>query len=152
MPYTSADARQQLIDSIGVAIEQLAIALASLSELYERLDENAADAVEESLFRPVQLAYGRARAAHSAFAQRYALPARTFAQAPPVSPSLSAGALLQSAVEAVAQADGEIAELQDSMLPVEVGDRELRAELEGVRMLLDAIPARAREIQRTLGR
>jgi hypothetical protein len=38
------------------------------------------------------------------------------------------------------------------MLPVEVGDQELRADLEHVRSLLGGLGARARELERTLGR
>jgi hypothetical protein len=152
MSYTNAQARQQLLDAIAGASDRLAVALSSLSELYERVDENAAEVVEERLFRPVQLAYGRARSAHAAFAQRSGLPSREFAPAPAAAPSLSASELLGEAVAAASQADAELAELQDSMLPVEVGDRELREELGGIRTLLGELPARARDIQRTLGR
>ena len=38
------------------------------------------------------------------------------------------------------------------MLPVEVGDAELRAGLEAIRSLLDRTRSRARELVRTLGR
>jgi hypothetical protein len=38
------------------------------------------------------------------------------------------------------------------MLPVEVGDEALRAGLADTRSLLDALPARARELLRILGR
>jgi hypothetical protein len=38
------------------------------------------------------------------------------------------------------------------MLPVEVGDAELRAGLEQVRTLLGTLPGRARQFMRTLGR
>jgi hypothetical protein len=38
------------------------------------------------------------------------------------------------------------------MRPVEVGDAELRAGLAEVRTLLDAMPERARELVRVLGR
>lgn len=52
----------------------------------------------------------------------------------------------------MAEADTELSELQDSMMPVEVGDAELRAGLAEVRELLADLPARAREFTRTLGR
>jgi hypothetical protein len=45
-----------------------------------------------------------------------------------------------------------LATLQDSMLPVEVGDPELRADLEQVRSLLQGLGARAQQIMRTFGR
>ena len=59
---------------------------------------------------------------------------------------------LDSAVDGVARADGALATLQDSMLPVEVGDPELRAGLEDVRKLLGEVPGHARQFVRTLGR
>jgi hypothetical protein len=45
-----------------------------------------------------------------------------------------------------------IAELQDSMKPVEVGDQQLRAGLMDVRERLGDVRLRARELLRTLGR
>jgi hypothetical protein len=38
------------------------------------------------------------------------------------------------------------------MLPVEVGDAELRAGLAEVRQVIDTLPSRARELTRVLGR
>ena len=60
--------------------------------------------------------------------------------------------LLDSAVEAAEEADGTLSTLQDSMLPVEVGDAPLRAGLEEVRRLIGDLRGRARELARTLGR
>jgi len=150
--YTSAAGRQQLLDTVAAAAERLAAALAALSELYERLDERSADAVEEALFRPVQMAYGRAQRAHSAFAERHGLAPRVFAGAPAPAPALGVKGFLDSALAAIGEADRLLAELQDSLLPVEVGDRELRGDLERVRALLGGLGGRARELQRTLGR
>ena len=45
-----------------------------------------------------------------------------------------------------------LGELQDSMLPIEVGDVELRAGLSEVRELIGGVRVRARELVRTLGR
>jgi hypothetical protein len=59
---------------------------------------------------------------------------------------------LDDAVQAVTSADVTLATLQDSMLPVEVGDPPLRAGLEEVRSLLGHTSASARELLRTLGR
>jgi hypothetical protein len=59
---------------------------------------------------------------------------------------------IEDAVEVVAEADAALAELQDSMMPVEVGDPELRAGLAEVRELAGALPGRARGLLRTLGR
>ena len=41
MPYTTADARQQLLDTIAEAADRLGAAVSSLSEAYERLDEHS---------------------------------------------------------------------------------------------------------------
>ncbi len=61
-------------------------------------------------------------------------------------------ALLDGAVDAVAEADTILSVLQDSMMPVEVGDRELRAGLAEVRELVASLRRRAREFVRVLGR
>jgi hypothetical protein len=150
--YTTAEARQQLLDSVAVATGEIAIALASLGEAYELLDERTADVLESELFRPVQMAYGRAQRTHAEFAERHGLPRRQFEPASPGAPSLGVRGLLETAVEASERADGVLADLQDSMLPVEVGDPPLRAGLEDVRRLIGELRARSRELMRTLGR
>jgi hypothetical protein len=152
MAITNAEARQQLLDALGEATDHLGSALAYLGAAYERLDEHTADQLEEQLFRPVQSAYGRAQRTYSEFAGRYDLPGRKFSQASPGAPSQDARHLIDAAVEAVAQADGTLSTLQDSMLPVEFGDPELRAGLQGVRELLGDLRGRARGLVRTIGR
>jgi hypothetical protein len=152
MAYTTADARQQLLDTMAEATEALGSALAALGEAYEQLDERSGDVLERELFRPVQLAYGRARRTHAAFAERHGLPRRAFEPALPGAPSRRARGFIDDGVDGARRADELLATLQDSMLPVEVGDAELRAGLEEVRSLLGALPARARELERTLGR
>jgi hypothetical protein len=152
VPYATADARQQLLDSVVQAGEALGAALASLTEAYELLDENAAERLEEELFRPVQLAYGRARRTQSEFAARYELPGRSFEPAVRGAPSHGVKGFLEAAVEAIGEADQALATLQDSMLPIEVGDPELRAGLEQVRTLIGPLSGRARELVRTFGR
>jgi hypothetical protein len=52
----------------------------------------------------------------------------------------------------VGEADGDLAQLQDSMIPVEVGDAELRAGLAEVRALVGGLRWQARDLVRTLGR
>ena len=152
MAYTTADARQQLLDGLAEAIDEIAFALASLGEAYEQLDEQKADELEQELFRPVQMAYGRAKRTHAEFARRHGLPARSFEPAAPGPPSQGIKGFLSSAVEAVGKADRALATLQDSMLPIEVGDAELRAGLADVRRLLAGLPEQARQLLRTLGR
>jgi len=152
MAYTTADGRHQLLDTLAQATEELGLALASLSEAYERLDESTAERLEQELFRPVQTAYGRAKRTHAEFAERYGLGADDFQPAIPGAPSRGVRGFLDDAVNASAAADATLATLQDSMLPVEVGDPELRAGLEEVRALLAHLGARAHELVRTLGR
>jgi hypothetical protein len=152
VPYTTAEGREQLLDTVADAVELLGTALADLTELYELLDERTADVLEEEVFRPVQRAYGRARRAYSDFAARHELPNREFQPAVAGAPSHGVRGFLDSATDSVGQADVVLAELQDSLLPVEVGDAQLRADLEAVRTLLSGVRASAREITRTLGR
>jgi hypothetical protein len=150
--YIAGEARQEMLDTLGEAIDDLAAALAAIGGAYEQLSAVPADRLEEELFRPVQAAYGRAKRTHAGFAERQGLAARTFAPAPPGLPSTGIRGFVDSAVESVAEADAVLAELQDSMMPVEVGDPEFRAGLTEVRELLGGVRARAREFVRTLGR
>jgi hypothetical protein len=152
MAYATSEARQQLLDMLAEATDALGFALACLAEAYDKLDEHNGDRLEQELFHPVQVAYGRANATHSGFAGRHGLPGRTFEQqAAGVSPRGAPG-FIDQAVEAVAEADRALAELQDSMLPVEAGDAELRAGLTATRERVRGLPGTARELLRTLGR
>jgi hypothetical protein len=150
--YVAREARLELLETVAEAIDELAAALAALGAAYEQLDEHSADRLEAALFRPVQAAYGRAQRTHAGFAQRHGLPGRSFAAAAAGVPSQGVRGFLDGAVEAIAEADGILAQLQDSMMPVEVGDAELCAGLADVRELLADLPSRARELVRTVGR
>lgn len=150
--YTAAEGRQQILDALALAADEIALALAELSEAYEHLDERTAERLEESLFAPVQAAYGRAKRTHKEFAQRSRLPERQFATPAQVAPSTAVKQLIERALEALVRADLGLGELQDSMLPVEVGDRELRAGLTETRSAIAELPARARRLMRTQGR
>lgn len=152
MAYTTAEGREQILSDLAVGIEHIADALARLGEAYEQLDEQHADVLEEQLFRPVQSAYGRAKRTYSEFASRSGLRTRAFTEHSPGAQSQSVRELIERAGDAAHDADQAIAELQDSMLPVEVGDPELRAGLSAVRESLSAVPARARGLVRTVGR
>lgn len=152
MAYVTLEARQRLLDTVAEAIDELSGALAVIGAAYEQLDEHSADRLEEELFRPVQVALGRARRTHSGFADRHGLPGRTFAPGSAGLPSQGAKAFLERAVEAIGEADFILADLQDSMMPVEVGDAELRAGLAEVRELIAPLPDRARALERTRGR
>jgi hypothetical protein len=152
MSYTSAEARELILDDLGSAVDRIAVALAALGDAYELLDDQTADALEETLFRPVQAAYGRGQRTHTEFAKRYGLRERTFEQPSSGAEVHDPRILLDRVSDAAEQAEQEIADLQDGMLPVEVGDKELRAGLSEVRELLSRVPARAAELVRTVGR
>ena len=152
MTYTNADARQQLLDQVAAAAEDIGLALANLTEAYEQLDDSSAQRLEDQLFRPLQLASGQAQRTYAEFAARYRLPMRTFETAQPHVPEHDAKGIIENAAAIVARADQTLATLQDSMLPIEVGDPQLRAGLEQVRVLLGDIGRRSREVTRTLGR
>ncbi|MBV9310222.1 MAG: hypothetical protein JOZ73_05290 [Solirubrobacterales bacterium] len=152
MAYTESEARQQLLDDLGTAIDKLAVALSLLGVAYEQLDERTSEQLEAGLFRPVQLTYGRLQRTHGAFADRSGIPRRTFSPAAPGAPSQSPVQLLESAADVIGQSDEAIAALQDSMLPVEVGDVELRHGLADARLTLDGLPLRAHELVRVVGR
>jgi hypothetical protein len=152
MAYATQEARQDLLDTLAEATDQVGAAIAALGAAYEQLDEQSGDRLEEELFRPVQLAYGRARRTHTAFAQRHGLPERAFEPAAPGHPSQGVKGFIESAIESVAAADVELVALQDSMLPVEVGDPELRAGLAEVRAQLADLPGRGRRFMSLFGR
>jgi hypothetical protein len=149
---TTVEARQQLLESVAGATDSIGSALSSLGAAYEQLDEKSADELEENLFRPVQLAYGRARRTYSEFAARHGLEARDFQPPSPGLASIGAKVFIENAVEAVGRADHELSELQDSLLPVDVGDEELRAALADLRELVGGTSQRARALVRTIGR
>jgi hypothetical protein len=77
--------------------------------------------------------------------------ARTFAAPSPGLPGEPRDEIAR-AVDQLHLADETLAALQDSMLPVEVGDPEVRAGISEVRSLIAPVPGRARELLRTLGR
>jgi hypothetical protein len=149
---TTVEARRQLLDTLAVATDQIGQALAALGAAYEQLDEHSADELEEKLFRPVQLAFGRARRTHAGFAARHGLATREFETPSPGLASIGAKQFIENAVAAVSRADGALATLQDSLLPIEVGDQELRASLAELRELVGGLSTRARELLRTIGR
>ena len=152
MAYTASEARQELLDTVAEAANELGLASACLAEAYEQLDEQSGDRLEEQCFRPVQMAYGRAKRTHTAFAGRHGLQAAAFEPQPTGLSSQGAAAFIARAVEAVGAADRALADLQDSMLPVEAGDEELRAGLKAIREPLGGLAGKAREFLRRLGR
>ena len=152
MAITATEAKRQILDDLGGAIDRIGLAVAALGEAFELLPEAAGERLETTLFRPVQRAYARSRRTHAGFAERSGLPSGAFELPSAGLASQGVGAFAKQAVVAVAEADRKIAELQDSLLPIESGDAELRSGLSEVRELLAAVPAGAREFLRTLGR
>jgi hypothetical protein len=153
MAYVTSEARRELLDEIARATEEIGRSLAALGAAYEQLDEATGDRLEEQLFRPVQVAFGRARRTHSGFAERHGLPGREFTAPDSAGPpSQGVRAFIEQAQDAAAEADDILAELQDSMRPVEVGDAELRAGLADVRAHLATVEENGRELIRIFGR
>lgn len=152
MAYTTAEARAQILDELAAAADRIGIALSALSDAYEWVDESTADRLEQELFHSVQAAYGRAQRTHGEFARRHGLAGRSFSQPSAGTRPGDARAAIERAGEELREADELLASLQDSMLPVEVGDQELRAGLTQVRDLISGLPHRAHDLLRTLGR
>jgi hypothetical protein len=152
MAYVTAEARQDLLDALAAATDDIGVALGALGDAYELLDDVSAEQLEDALFGPVQVAYGRAKRTHAEFADRHGLPKRTFASPPSGAPSRGVKGFLDTAVGAVVKADGELGQLQDSMLPVEVGDAELRAGMAEVRRQIGDVAGHARQFVSRLGR
>ena len=152
MAYTSMEARQELLDDVAEAIDEIGFALASLGDAYEQLDEQTADRLEAELFGPVQAAYGRLKRTYAESARDHGLASRAFEPQAAGLQSVGAKGLIDQAVESVTRADGALAAVQDSSKLIELGDAELRAGLTETRGLLGGLHGRARELERTLGR
>ena len=65
MAYNTAEARQELLDDVAEATDDIGVALAAVGAAFEQLDDYNADKLEQELFRPIQMAYGRAQRTHS---------------------------------------------------------------------------------------
>jgi hypothetical protein len=152
VPRTALEDRQQILADLAIAVDQIALATACLGEAYEQLDVSTADRLEEDLFRPAQKALGRAKRTYSQFAGRVGLPERAFESPSPGLPSQGVKRFVERAAQASGHAGETVASLQDSMLPIEAGDADLRAGLAEIRELADEVPARAPAFLRTLGR
>ncbi|MDQ3647826.1 MAG: hypothetical protein M3433_04465 [Actinomycetota bacterium] len=152
MAYTTAEGRQELLDTLAEATSHIGAALESMGAAYEQLDEQAADRLEEELFGPAQKAYGRAQRVYSAFAGRHELTAGPFGPHSSGLPSIGARGFIDEAAAALAEAGAALVSLQESPPWTEVGDTELRAGVAEIRGLVDDLPERARGLVRTLGR
>ena len=122
------------------------------AKAFELLATGSADRLEDELFRPVQKAYVRTKRTRTGFAQRVARETdepELEARRPAVA---GRKGLHPAGVAAATQADLILSELQDSMMPVEGGDAELRAGLSEIRELLSPVRVSAGAFLRTLGR
>jgi hypothetical protein len=149
---TTVEARGQILDELAGATIQIGFAVGCLGAAYELLDEVTADRLEGELFRPAQRALIKAKRTSSAFAGRYGLTAPVREAPSPGLASQGVKVFVERAITAATEASRRIAELQDSMLPIEAGDAELRAGLAETRELVDGVPAPARSFLSTLGR
>ena len=152
MSYTVQQGQEQILQVLAEAAEEIGFALASLGEAHEQLDDQTAERLESELFRAVQLAYGRLRRTYTDFAKRSGLQTPTLAQRAAGAPGAGVKHIIESAIAATEKANSDLIELQDSMLPVEVGDEQLRAGIAEVRELIDGLRGHARDFVRVLGR
>ena len=152
MPYTTTEGRQELLELLGQATEQLGRALGSLGEAYERLDEQTADRLEEELFGPAQKAFGRLQRIYADFAGRAGLPGRSFAAESAGLPSSGAAGFIEEAVFALSESAASLVSLQEAEPWTEVADDELRTGVAEARQVVDPLPGQARGLVRTLGR
>ena len=152
MTYAAAEARQELLDTVAEAVEQIAVALGALGDAYEQLDDDSADRLEASIFKPVQSAYAVATRPYAGFAGRHGLADRAFAGAPEGAVSHDVRVIVGRAIDAAAEADLILSELQDSLAPVEVGDPELRSGLAEVRRTLGGVSRSGHDFVSLIGR
>jgi hypothetical protein len=152
MAYITEEARQELVDSVAEAAGELASALTYVGAAYEELDEQSGDHLEEELFRPLQVAYGRAQRTVTTFADRHRLTVPDMGGRDAGLVSRGVKELIGDGSDAIQQAEAILTELQDSLSPVEVGDPELRAGLADIRERLADLPARAEGFISRFGR
>src|SRR2546423_9394452 len=105
MAYTTAEGQRELLGTFAGATDEIGFALAALGAAYEQLDEANADRLEEELFGPVQVAYGRAQRTCAEFATRHGVPSRTFETPSPGLPSAGPQGFIDAAVEAADRAN-----------------------------------------------
>jgi hypothetical protein len=152
MAVTALEARTKILADLAVAVDRAALAVAAFGEAFEQLPDAAGERLQSELFRPAQRAFARGQRTHSGFAERHGLEGRTFELPSPGLASQGASVLVERGVAAAFDADRRVAELQDSLLPVESGDAELRSGLSEFREALAPVPGNAREFLRVLGR
>ena len=122
-PMTDREARQELLDDLATAIDELAIALAVFGAAYELLDETAPPTAWRRAVSPVADRL-RPREAPLRRLRRPLLAQAPHLQATErVLGSQGVRAFLERAVRSHRRGRQAFVELQSSMMPVEVGDR-----------------------------
>lgn len=152
MAYTQTEAREQILEGLVGAIDEIGVALACVTAAYEQLDDQSAERLEDRVFGPVQRAYGKAKRTHAEYAARVGTEAQRFGAPAPPPASLKARELIQQGAQAALRADESLSDLQSEQALVEVGDVELRRGIGEVRESISAVPRQAAELLRTLGR
>jgi hypothetical protein len=150
--YTNLEGREGLLEALAESAEQVGAALEFVGAAHERVDDQAAERLEEQLFGSLQRGYAAARRAYSGFASRHGLTARSFAQSAVPPASLKGPELIEKAAAEAEGADEMLSGLQDDQALIEVGDVELRSGVADVRQAIAPVPDRARQILRMLGR
>ena len=141
------------LDEVGDATDDLAEALAALGEAFEALDDYNGERLEEQLFfRPVQMAYGRARRTHSEFAGRHGLPNRSFAPAPPGHPSQGVKGFINAPRWRPSAARTPASHSYRTRCAPSRSAMASCAQASEVRRLIAEVPRRASELVRGLGR
>jgi hypothetical protein len=152
MGYTRTEGREQILEVLATAIDEIGVSLAFATAAYEQLDDQTADRLEERVFGPIQRSYGSAKRTHAEFASRTGGESKRFGAPAEPPANLKARELIQQSAQAALRADEHLSELQSEQSLVEVGDVELRRGLGEVREQLAPVPRQAAELLRTLGR
>ena len=128
--YIAGEARQEMLDTLGDAIDEIAAALCGsrrgVRSSSARFPPTGSRRSCSARSRPRTGV--RSRPTPASPSGRGCPAGRSLPRLQGL-PSTGIRGFVDSAVESVAEADAELAELQDSMMPVEVGDPELRAGL-----------------------
>lgn len=152
MTITRSEGVREILDELGRATDAAALALACVGEAYEQLTTAPADRLEESVFRPAQSGFTAAKKAYLGYAARAGVDPGGFETPSAGLPSQGVKGFLERAAVAASEAEHVIAELQDSLLPIEFGDPELRAGLSAAREGLARVAPAAKVFLASYGR
>ena len=152
MAFTTREAHEQIVNELGWAVGQIALASECLSDAYEELDVTTADRLEEELYRPLQRAFGRAKRTLVDFAAQTGLEPSEGEPDSAGPPRLTVKQKIERALALAADGGQRIAELQDSDMAIASANAELRAGLAETRRLLAELCSRGPSFLRSFGR